>query len=151
MGKTYIIDAYTLNPINPAEIFGKDAKRLLKACDTVFKNWLTSGQYEGCYRARSRPTLEDVRKNVSKVDNIMDAYKAAMAEWETANPEEVAKEQASRNEWEKKRDKQFRIIYGIARRHGLYLEWYGVNGVACCGDRWTIYKQKKCIARICCS
>lgn len=152
MGYPCIINVDTFTLVNPAEIFGKDANRLLKACNSAFHNWLPSGKYEGCYRSPSRPTLRDVREtiNISKGDSLIAAYKAAMVAWESANPEEVAKEHLSRKEWEDNRDKQFRIIYGIARRHGLYLDWHGTSSAACCGDQWTIYKHNERIARIYC-
>ena len=152
MGKPYIIDPDTHTIIDPAEIFGKDAKSLLTACHNAFRNWLPSNEYEGCYRSPSRPTLRDLRKtiSISGGDTLSAAYKAAMDAWESANPEEAAKEQLSRKEWENNRDKQFRIIYGIARRHGLYLDWNGTGKAACCGDQWTIYKHHERIARICC-
>ena len=150
MGYPYIINVETFTIVDPAEIFGKDANRLLEACNRAFHNWLR--KYEGCYRSPSRPTLGDVRKtlNISNGDSFFAAYKAAMTAWESANPKEVAKEHLSRKEWEEIRDKQFRIIYGIARRHGLYLEWHGTSSAACYGDRWTIYKHNECIARLCC-
>lgn len=44
-------------------------------------------------------------------------------------------------------EKLFKIVYGIARRHHLYLEWCG-KGCACEPDRWEIYKKGKRIGRI---
>ena len=152
MGCPYIIDVDTFTPVDPAEIFGKDANRLLEACNKAFHNWLSSGEYEGCYHSPSRPTLRDIRKihDSSKGETLFATYESVMTEWETANPEEVAKEQLSRKEWEENRDRQFRIIYGIARRHGLYLDWHGHSSGSCCGDQWTVYKHNNRIARICC-
>ena len=144
-----IVNVDTGTLINPADIFGKDAKRLLKACDRAFRNWLPSGDRD-CYRSPSRPNVRDILATVSGRDQFMAAYKAAMAAWADSNPEEAAKEQRSRKEWEENRDKQFRIIYGIAHRHGLYLRWYGENSVACCGDQWEIYRHNERIGRICC-
>lgn len=52
-------------------------------------------------------------------------------------------------EWETMNSKQFKIIYGIAKRYGLYLRWHG-NRNPCCGDQWEIYKNHVQIARIYC-
>ena len=147
----YIINVDTFTIVDPVEIFGKDAKRLLAACNIAFHNWLPSGRYEGCYCSPSRPTLSDFREtfDISKGGSLIAAFKAKMAAWESDNPEEVAKEQLSRKKWEDNCDKQFRIIYGIAKRHGLYIKWHG-NSSPCCGDQWTIYKHNDRIARICC-
>ena len=147
----YIINVDNGKIVNPTEIFGKDAKRLMTACKTAFHNSLPSGSYEGCYRSPFRPTLKDICE-ISKRESlsISKAYKKVMEEWEAANPEEVAKEQISRKAWEEMRDQQFCIIYGIARRHGLYLDWHGKGKADCCLDQWTICKKNEHIARICC-
>ena len=97
MGETYIINPGTLTYVDLAEIFGKDAKRLLRACKNAFENWLSEGKYD-------------------------------------------------REEWEKNRDRQFRIIYGVARRHGAYVEWNGTESPG----QWTIHKHNEIIAHIYC-
>ena len=155
----HISDLKNDSPIDPAEIFGKDTSRIIKAFDKVLDHWLYP--HQGCYRSPYRPTCEKVRKeiNLSKENiesiaieilidaiDLLAAYMAANDAWEATNPEEVAKEQLSRMEWESNRDRQFRIIYGIAQRHGLFLEWHGYG----CGDQWTIYRHHKPIARIYC-
>lgn len=144
-----IINLGNGNIVNPAEIFGKDAKRLMAACETAFHNSLPGACYKSCYRSPIRPTLKDISK-MHKEESLGRAYRKAVEEWEVANPEEIAKEQASRKVWETMLDKQFRIIYGIARRHGLYLDWHGKGKAACCPDQWTIYKHNEPIARIYC-
>ena len=144
-----IIDLDTYTHIDPTKLFGKEAKQLLEACNMVCQNWLY--KYEGCYRSPSRPSLREVLDTtMSTPRGVLATYKAIVAEWEAANPEEAQREKLSRKEWEEKRDKQFRVIYGIARRHGLYLEWYGSGSVACYGDQWAIYKNGKRIGRIQC-
>ena len=97
MGEPYIINPDTLTHVNPAEIFGKDAKRLLRACNNAFENWLSEGKCD-C------------------------------------------------EEWERNRDRQFRIIYGVARRHGAYVEWHGTESPG----QWTIHKHDEIIAHIYC-
>jgi len=72
-----------------------------------------------------------------------------MPDFGVPTQEEEAKEKTSRREWEEQRDKQFRIVYGIAKRHGLYLKWDG-NSNPCCGDRWEIFRNGECIGRIQC-
>ena len=148
MEKPNIVDIKTKTIIDPTKLFGKDANRLLKACNIAFENGLLSNQYKGCYRSFSHPRLEDVRKkfNSAEGENLAVAYKIALAEWESANPKEATKERKSRENWEYNRDKQFRIIYGIAKRHGLYIRWLGTQFC----DQWTIYKRNEPIARIYC-
>lgn len=135
-------------PIKLDSLFGKDAKHLSNACRMVMHNWLYP--YEGCYRA-NHPKLSELRKTLSIPDgsNFITEYKAFLAKWYEKHPDEKAKEEQSLKEWEARRDKQFRIIYGIARRHGFYLKWHG-NANPCCGDQWEIYKEHERIARICC-
>ena len=122
MAYPYVFNLNTLTIIDPTEIFGKDANRLLEACNRAFHNWLPNGKY---------------------------AFVAAMTKLESADYEAV-NEDFYCGKWEDYRDKQFRIIYGIARRHGLYLEWHGTSSAACYGDQWTIYKHNKRIGRIYC-
>ena len=44
--------------------------------------------------------------------------------------------------------RQFRVIYGIARRHHIRLDWDGRDKYTCMPDRWEIYKNGKHIGRI---
>jgi len=127
----------------------RDTKRLLDACSEVKRNWLYP--YEGCYTA-NRPTMTEAREFlvIPEGSCFGTEYKALLREWYNDNPAEAAKEKASRKEWEAQRDKQFRIIYGIAKRNGLYLLWLGNSNTACCGDQWEVYKDHESIARIYC-
>ena len=131
--------------LNPTELFGNDATKLFEACKIVMENWLHP--YADCYRA-NYPNMSEIRKEVG-TDNFAAKFKAFMKQWYAQNPDEALKEISSRKEWEENRDKQFRIIYGIAKRHRLYLKWHGNNDVACCGDEWEIYKNNQAIGRIC--
>ena len=60
--------------------------------------------------------------------------------WLKEHPEEKRKMELSRKEWEAKRDKQFRIVYGIAKKHHIYMEWCGKE-TSSCGDDWVIKKN----------
>ena len=135
-------------PIKLESFFGKDAEHISNACRKVMHDWLYP--YDGCYYA-NHPKIFELSKILSIPDgsNFITEYKAFLEKWYEKNPDEKAKEEQSRKDWEERRDKQFRIIYGIARRHGLYLKWHG-NSNPCCGDQWEIYKKNKQIARICC-
>lgn len=136
-------------PIDPTDLFGKDTQRLFDACNKVMHDWLY--KYDGCYIPSGRPTLFELFKTVSSSDRTarMTVCKSIQEEWNLSHPEDREKEINSRKEWERNHDKQFRIIYGIAKRHVLYLEWHGNDSVAPCGDQWTIYKDHERIARIC--
>ncbi|MCI8396766.1 MAG: hypothetical protein HFJ52_03705 [Clostridia bacterium] len=135
-------------PIKLESLFGKDAKPFSDACRKVMHDWLYP--YDGCYSA-NHPLASELRRilSVPEGSNFITEYKAFLAKWYEENPDEKEKEERSRKEWEAQRDKQFRIIYGIARRHGFYLKWHG-NSNPCCGDQWEIYRKHERIARICC-
>ena len=135
-------------PINLESLFGKDAARLSKACYNALHNSLHP--YNGCYRA-NRPSLFQMRNDlvVPEESTLISEYKRFLERWYAEHPEEAEKERLSRESWEMYRDKQFRIIYGIAKRHGFFLKWHG-NGNPCCPDQWDVYKEHQQVARICC-
>lgn len=138
----------SIGEIKLEDLFGKDAKRLEKACDNIMDNWLY--KYKGCYRA-NYPSLSEVWKttDIPKGSSLAKVWKQAIKDWYEDHPGEKEKVENSRREWEENRDRQFRIVYGIAKRHGLYLDWCG-NGSVSCGDRWIIIKDHKEIAKLQC-
>lgn len=122
-------------------LFGKDVQKLTVACEKIMHNWIY--RYEGCYLSPTRPRPSRVwgQEGVS--------FRELTEIWKAENPEEVRKEQESRKKWEENRDKQFRVVYGIAKRHGLYLEWCG-NGSVPEGDRFLVYQNHETIAKLQC-
>lgn len=143
-----IMNLINYEAINPEALFGKDAQRMLNACDKAKRNWIHP--YDGCYRA-NYPGITELKKIlvIPEGSSFGTECKAFLKQWYAEHPEEEAKEKASRKEWENQRDKQFKIIFGIAKRHGLYIKWHG-NSNPCCGDQWDVYKNNQRIARICC-
>lgn len=137
----YIISLNSFDPIDPNLLFGKEAQKLLAACYQVLHAKLYP--YEGCFHASTRPTIIDLKRLGMTGAELISAYKAEINEWKVTNPVDFAKECASRANWEENYQKQFRIIYGIARRHKCYLTCDGL-------DKWTIYKNNAAIGRICC-
>ncbi len=103
-----------------SKLFGKDTERLYKACQKIMYCWLY--KYKGCYIPENRP------------------YPPFIKMWLKEHPEEKRKMELSRKEWEAKRDKQFRIVYGIAKKHHIYMEWCGKE-TSSCGDDWVIKKN----------
>ena len=142
-----IVDSHG-NEIKLETLFGKDASKLSKACKNVFNNWLHP--YRGCYHPDC-PDAYALYKElvIPEGSNFMTEYKAFMMKWYSEHPEEAQKEADSRKEWETKLKKQFRVVYDIAKRRGLYLKWYGRCN-PCCGDRWGVYKGQEQIAVISC-
>ena len=65
------------------------------------------------------------------------------------DPEEIKKIQESKKALEAENQRQFRIVYGIAKRNNVRVKWGGNSSVSC-GDRWELYKFKKRIGRIEC-
>lgn len=141
-----IVNLQTQTPMEPTELFGMSAKRLMTACNKVMDYALRP--YDGCYRAPNRPSVKDLYIERNMDENFGSQLKATMAKWREENPEEFAKEEASRKEWEFEREKQFRIIFGIAKRKGLYLKWYGEGSCVCMPDQWEVLKNGEPIARI---
>lgn len=109
------------------KFFGKDSERFIRACCKVMENWLHP--YKDCYVPKNKPALPYLK------------------EWYKEHPDEKEKRDSSRKDWEAQRDKQFRIVYGIANHHHLYMKWCGYGTVSC-GDKWVISKNGKEIALI---
>ena len=125
----WIRDSRTAELIDPTLLFAKEANTLLGACHKVYEGWLH--QYKGCY-------LPNYPKSVTS----MSAY----IKWLKENPDEQEKIKASRAEWKREYDRQFRIIFGIAKRHGLYLkqrEYYV--------EQWLVYRDHEVVAVIHCA
>ena len=128
------------------EIFGTEADRMHDVCEIILRNALRP--YEGCLH----PNYDEVKAIkadlvASGVANhsLRDAYDI----WMECHPEEAEEIKASRKAWEEERDRQFRIVYGIAKRHNVYLKWHGVSTICCCPDMWEVYKGREPVARIC--
>ena len=122
-------------------LVGKDVKKLTTACENIMHNWLY--RYDGCYFSPSRPRPSRFRRQEGV------SFRELTEIWMEENPDEVEKEKESRGKWEQNRDRQFKIVYGIAKRHGLYLEWCG-NGSVPEGDRFLVYKNQDVIAKLQC-
>ena len=125
--KAYITNA---SEISLETILGNDTERLLEACAQVTYNWLYP--YEGCFRV----------KGLYVPGMFPHEYKEALEKWYSEHPEDKARYDASRKDWEAERDRQFRIVYGIMKRHHLFILWHGSGHVCVCGDRWTIFRNK---------
>lgn len=130
-------------------IFGSDTNRLLRACKAIMHDWLYP--YEGCYCA-PHPNFKEVREMLGKYVNgaqFIKERKKILDVWYNEHPEEAKKEEMSRKQWKHRRDKEFKTVYGIAKRHGVYLLWYGKDGACQCGDQWEVLKGHESIGRIC--
>ena len=140
----YIINLEDFDkPILASEFFGKDAMRLYNACQIVMR--ASFRKYEGCYFSPYRPGMRTLRATADRTGKTLIEVNK---EWEMRNPLEVEKENKSRKEWDENVARQFRVIYGIAKRHHVFLRWEG-RGSVCEPDRWTIIIKNKEVARIC--
>lgn len=45
-------------------------------------------------------------------------------------------------------EKQISAIYGISRRHRVFIEWRAIKGSICMPDRWEIVKKNRTVACI---
>ena len=125
--------------LNPVSLFGeKDARKFVLACEQVMHDWLYP--YEGCYRA-SKPhyTIPELKAQKPADMSVAQYYKQLNAQWYAEHPGEEEKEVASKKEWERKNSRAFKAIFGVAKRHGLYIKWFG-DSSPCCGDQWEITK-----------
>ena len=104
------------NPIPAREIFGNETKKLYDSCVVVMRSAFMA--YDGCYRSPLRPNFAKM-KEIAAMEGK--TFFEVLKEWEQKNPEEIKKEDESRKEWQDNVDKHFRIIYGIAKRHHVYL------------------------------
>ena len=129
--------------IDPKTIFRNEAKRLFKACEKV-KSYKMF-RYEKCYHA-PKPSFFKMKKE-GEVANFHE-YKEFLKTWYSEHPEEYAREQESKRKADEEYARQFRIIYGIAKRHHVRLEWDGEDQNCCMPDRWEVYKNGKRIGRI---
>lgn len=128
------------------EIFGKEADRMHEVCKKILHHSLRP--YEGCKRANYQE-VKAIREELIANGETTGLLRKAYDIWMERNPEKAEAIQESHREWEAERDRQFRILYGIAKRHGVYLKWYGKGSVCCCPDMWEVRKGREAIARIC--
>lgn len=140
--------------IKPEALFGKDAERMYEACKKAFHNSLRP--YEGCYIPAGLPKVMEIGMQLEKqkgckptIRDIKEALDKARESFYNEHPKELKAYVDSRQNWEYERDRQFRIIYGIAKRHHLSVDWYGKDKSCCCPDQWEILKNGKSIGRIC--
>lgn len=145
MGVTARVDG---KPLPLEELFGKDAKTLATACYSIMQNWMYP--YQGCYS--NHPSVFEILQGirVPEGSTFLREYKSYLEKWYEAHPAEKEKEITSRREWELQRDNHFRVAYGIARRHGLYLKWGGNNKTVRGGEHWVVYRNYQPIGQIDC-
>ena len=90
-------------------------EKLLGSCDKIFQGWLDP--HKGCYFP-----IEKIRDFATERNlPLMKAVKIFFKE----KPEELEKRKTSLMEWDRKNERLFRIVYGIAARHRVYIRWHG--------------------------
>ena len=135
------------NPYELKFFFGRDSKRMYRACKMVMNDWLY--KYEGCYHANHPSRIELKRTlRVPEGSTFKDKAKKAIDQWYDEHPGEREKEVASKEAWTCENKRHFGIVYGIAKKHGLYMEWLG-DGNPSLGDQWIIHKKHKRVAILC--
>lgn len=135
----------TYAPVSATEIFGKDAKKLLDACMALRKTW--PQPYKDCYHA-PHPTVSELRETLiipEGSDFHTEAMKA-LKKWYDDHPGERDLEEASKNAVDAHQNKQIRIIFGVAKRHGCLIK----QDLPTYGDRFTVYRNGHQVARIYC-
>ena len=142
-----IINLANYSLMDPKTLFGEDVSKLFSACRKILDNHLHP--YEGCYC--SHPSASELRRTlfIPQGSNFATVRKSFLKQWYIDHPDEAQKMEASRKEWEEQRTRQFLIVYGIAKRHGLHLRWHA-NSTPSYADEWEIYKNHTAIARILC-
>ena len=130
-------------PLEITDFFGRDSKKFYEAAKRVMHKQLFP--FEGCYRSFERPTKIELKKTfqVPEGKSFTEMADEYYAQWYEDHPGEKEKEEKSKEEWKDEKARDFRIIYGIAKRHRYYLKWLGEDTVARCSDQWEVYKNKK--------
>lgn len=132
-------------PVEAKEYFGKDAEKLLKACMALRKMW--PQPYKDCYRAPC-PTSSELREKlvIPEGSSFGKEVMKAINNWYDEHPGERELEEASRNAVDAHQNKQLRIIFGVAKRHGYLIK----QDLPSYGDRFTVYRNGHQVARIYC-
>ena len=122
--------------IEPKALFGNDARKFLQACEQIYHDWMHP--YDGCYRApMPHWSFEYLKMNKPEEMTVLEYYKSLKDQWNAEHLDEVKKEIESKEAWKVKHSHAFKTIYGVAKRHGYYIEWFG-NSSPCCGDQWEV-------------
>lgn len=129
-------------------LFGKEVEKLNFSCNKIMKNWLH--KYDGCYISPYKPKLRQVRNlPIPEGETLISEYKKLLEKWYLMYPEEAKKEESSKKSWEFQHDHQFKVVFGIAARHHIYIKWCG-NGNPSFGDQFDVYKNNVRIGCIHC-
>lgn len=123
-------------------LFGKDTTALCKEMQFILKASL-GHLYDDCYTGPYLNMFEFKRK----YNLDMSAYLAYKSDYYDRNPGTKEAEIASRKARKEKLDRAFRVIYGIAKRNHVFIEWYG-TGAACEPDRWTVYRNHEAVLKV---
>lgn len=139
-----IADTSGRHDVIPAhKIFSNEADKVAQLCQIIFHYGLYGN--DKCYKA-PHPGIAELRKFATKWNvNLF----AAMRRWQEENvPQELAKQRASEAENTANYEKALRHLYGIAKRHHLWIKWYCKGCTCCCPDQFEIMRGGKSIGRI---
>lgn len=128
------------NPIPAENIFGKETQRLYKACRLIMDYDLHP--YRGC-KSPDYAEIRVIKAELEAAGAADSTLRAARDLWLERNPTKAAEIAESHRQWEAERDRLFRVVYGIAKRHGVFLDWHGKGKTCCCPDQWEVYKSRK--------
>ena len=139
------MQVYVSVPLKDLErFFGKDSRRVVKALYTLKNNWDYPVGYRAC------PSILEYKKLYGMSQNMLllyNGYRDFKKRWYAEHPKETKREAEILRKWENIRNKQFRTIFGAAKRNGLYMK-FSRGDESSCGDRWLIYKHQKLVAII---
>ncbi len=139
----------TSGKMDSEKIFGKDTNKILKIAHSLFHDAL-GHRYDNCYRApRLRPSEFKSLAKTPEGASLPKSYMEYFDYWNRENPEEVEKEKASRKARDAEIDTLIKKFFGIAKRHHVFILWYGTKS-PCCPDKYEIYYHGKSIGKICC-
>lgn len=127
------------DPLDAEKYFGKDTAILFECCSKILENALKN--FKGC----KSYNWEDIRK-IRQERKV--GAKEAIEIYRDENPEKVKRVEESQKRWKEENERLFKIVYGIARRHHIFLDWLG-NADPYCPDEWEVYKKGKKVGRIC--
>ena len=134
---------YNCYRVDGSKFFGKDADKILEICTSIMNETLrpTKPTHPARYnREKSVAELKAQYKNVKEYET----------DYAKNHPGEMKVYEDKYKTWYNNYIGLFKKLYNISKHHHIYIEWHGESKIACCPDRFTIYRYGKQIGIIEC-
>lgn len=143
MNPTILID--NKHPNNPNAIFGKDTKKVLSICESIYNRHMypfENGKPKNpaLYIGNIRPFNDPDGKT----------WRVCINEWMDNHPVEKAEYDNAMLNWESEGVKLWSTLYGIAKKRHIHIEWLGTGSSCCFPDQFMVRKGGNVVAMIHC-